>query len=123
MMTDHELYDLCKASKVTLNADKNLVVHCPIPADMVEALKHNKAEIVEALSGYCFARDVYSGAGLRNWKIVKASVIADVYYPPITVFSGTAMEVDTWARAHRDDPFFSDKYTSKYIFVADHDNN
>lgn len=122
-MTDHELYDLCKAAKVTLNADKNLVIPCPIPADMVEALKQNKFEIVSALSGYCFSRDVYFGAGLRNWKIVKASAIADVYYPPVTVFSGTAMEVDAWARAHSKDPFFTDRYTSKYIFVAENGDN
>ena len=118
-MTERELYDLCKATHITINSDGNIVVPKPISADMVEVLKKNKCEIVKALSGYCFSRNVYTGLELCNWKIVKASNICDVQYPPVTVFSGTAMEVDAWACENRNDPFFTDRYTSKYYFCTD----
>lgn len=117
-MTDLELYNLCRAAKAHVNSDGDIVVPCPIPDDLTDALKRNKAEIVDALSGYCFHRDVQAGCGLRNWAIFLASAIADVSYPAEMVFTGTAREVDAWAKAHRDDPFFTDKYTSKYSYCA-----
>lgn len=117
-MTDLELYNLCRAAKAHVNSDGDIVVPCPIPDDLADALKRNKAEIVDALSGYCFHRDVQAGCGLRNWAIYLASAIAYVSYPAEMVFTGTAREVDAWAKAHRDDPFFTDKYTSKYSYCT-----
>ena len=46
--------------------------------------------------------------------VLKTSAVGDVIYPAEEIFSGTAYEVDTWCKQHKDDPFFSDKYTSKY---------
>lgn len=116
MMSEQEIYDLCRAAGITLTSDGNLAVAHAVSAETVEAIKLHKSEIVDALAGYCFSRAVYSGCGIRNWQIAKGSVIAAADYPPVTVFEGTAGEVDAWAKDHARDPFFTDRYTSKYFF-------
>ena len=117
-MTDQELYQLCKDTKVRLHRiTGNLEVDASTPPELVEQLRTHKAEIVDAMSGYCFSHDVAFCDRLHSWKIFKVSSIPDVYYTPIIVFSGTAAEVDAWAKEHKDDPFFTDRYTSKYSFA------
>lgn len=116
-LTVQEIYDLCKEAHVVLLPDnKSLKVSDKTPADIIRTIRAHKAEIVEALSGYCFSRDVYASCKLHNWSIVKVVTITDVSVPNVTVFSGTAQEVDAWARWHKDDPYFTDRYTAKYCY-------
>lgn len=116
MMNENEIYDLCKENAITLTEDGNLAVARHVSDETIAKIKQHKNEIVDALSGYCFSLDVYNGSGLNHWQIIKRSTIGDVWYPPVTVFEGTASEVDTWAKAHRDDPFFGGNCTSMYTF-------
>lgn len=116
-INDREIYDLCKENAITLTKDGNLAVAHAACAEVIDKIKKHKNEIVGALSGYCFSRDVYTGSALGNWQITKCSTIGDVQYPPVKVFEGTASEVDAWAKAHQDDPYFTDHYTSKYKYI------
>lgn len=116
-INDREIYDLCKENAITLTKDGNLAVAHAACAEVINKIKKHKNEIVGALSGYCFSRDVYTGSALGNWQITKCSTIGDVQYPPVKVFEGTASEVDAWAKAHQDDPYFTDHYTSKYKYI------
>lgn len=116
--TDYDLFELCKAAHVKVDEDRNIRVPISTPAKLVEAIKARKNEIVEAMSGYCFSHDVYMGREqLGEWKIMKRSNISEVNYPHVEIFSGTALEVDEWAKKHSKDPFFSNKYTSKYYYT------
>lgn len=114
--SDQEIYDLCKEAGISLWKDGHLAIRHEVSAATVAKIKRHKEEIVDALSGYCFSCDVHVGFGLHNWAIYRISSIADVSYPPVTIFEGTASEVDAWAKDHQDDPFFTDRYTSKYVF-------
>lgn len=115
-MSEQEIYELCVTARINRLKNGHLTVRCEVSAETAEKIQQHESEIADALSGYCFRHDVYGESGLHNWLIAKRSVIAAVSYPPITVFEGTASEVDAWAKAHRDDPFFTDLYTSKYMY-------
>ena len=116
-MTANEIYDLCKEASIFLYHDSNLRVNKNIPSEMIEKIKQNKPDIVKALSGYCFPRDLYDKQdSMRRWVIYRVTNDMAVGLEPIQIFEGTAYEVDEWAREHKDDPRFTDEYTSKYVF-------
>ena len=116
-LTYPEIYDICKEAHIVLIPESgNLRVRNDLPKEMIVKIKAHKAEIVDAMSGYCFQHDVYASNKMHNWAILKRANIADVSFPPVIVVKGSAQEVDAWAREHKDDPFFTDKYTSKYSF-------
>lgn len=116
-LTEAELYDLCTAASVTARADGKLAVPVGIPDALKKTLKAHKEEIVSALSGYCFSRDVYTRRGLHRWQILKVPTTTDARFYPVVITTGTATEVDAWARDHKDDPLFTDLYTAKYTYV------
>lgn len=113
MLDETRAYDLVKKSGAMLKGGK-LVVPQNTAAEILEEVRSNKLDITEYLSGYCFNFQAAFMDAPVEWVVLKSSAIHDVSYPAEEIFSGTAYEVDTWCKQHKNDPLFTDKYTSKY---------
>ena len=113
MLAEDRAYDLVKKSGAMLKGEKLVGTKCA-SAEILEEIRSNKWDIMEYMTGHCFNFQVAYMDAPVEWVVLKTSAVGDVIYPAEEIFSGTAYEVDTWCKQHKDDPFFSDKYTSKY---------
>lgn len=118
MYNENELFSLCKRYSLRMHEGK-LVACTPVSPEDKALISAHKPELIQALSGYCFDYQVRHFDAPKRWSVVKASAIAIVEYQPVTVFSGTAAEVDQWSKDNKDDPLFTDAYTSRYSIVWD----
>ena len=109
MLAEDRAYDLVKKSGAMLKGEKLVGTKCA-SAEILEEIRSNKWDIMEYMSGHCFNFQVAYMDAPVEWVVLKTSTVGDVIYPAEEIFSGTAYEVDTWCKQHKDDPFFSDKY-------------
>lgn len=112
-ISEKEAYDLLLNANALFQNNK-LLLPTDTDPETIKKIKENKPDLLYYCSGQYFNQMLYMRLDFCNWVVLKCSNTGDVWYPPKTMFKGTAHEVDLWCKQHADDPLFTNEYTSKY---------
>ncbi|WNX85812.1 hypothetical protein RWV98_05955 [Agathobaculum sp. NTUH-O15-33] len=113
MLTEKRAYELATAAGATI-IDGKLKVKKDVSSEVLAEIRNYKQDIIKYMSGYCFRLQLICKMPPTKWVVLERSNTGMVFFPPIEIFTGTAHEVDAWCLEHKDNPLFTDEYTTMY---------